>query len=256
MGDVPLIRLTVAYDGTRYVGWQRQARGETVQGCLEAALSAFAADGDPVHIHGAGRTDAGVHALGQVAHLQHALRVPVDRLPYALNTRLPADIVVRDAAVAPPGFHARYSATGKHYRYRLRLHRFPDPLERTHEWRCDPGLDVAAMQAAATALCGSHDFTSFTTHAFEAPDDRVRTLRRAALHRDGDRLTCDFEGSGFLRNMVRAIVGTLVDVGQGRRAPATMADLLAARDRRLAGPTAPAHGLCLLAVTYGDVAPA
>ena len=243
-------RLTVAYDGSRFLGWQRQPRGPTVQGILEAGLAKLAIDGGPVAVHGAGRTDAGVHARGQVAHLRHALRVPVDRLPYACNASLPPDIVVLDAAPAPDDFHARYSATGKSYGYTIRLHRFPHPLDRQYVWRVDPVLDVAAMQAAARLLVGRHDFTSFTTHAHEGPTDRVRDLRRLDVVQLGEYLELLFEGSGFLRNMVRAIVGTLVQVGHGKRAPTDMTRILDANDRREAGPTAPASGLCLLAVTY------
>lgn len=250
MAEAPTLKLTIAYDGTRYLGWQRQARGPTVQGVLEDALSALSADGARVAVHGAGRTDAGVHARGQVAHCRHALRVGPERLPFAVNAHCPPDVAVLAAALAAPDFHARYSATGKCYRYTLRVHPHPHPLERAWAWRVDPPLDLAAMRAAAAALTGRHDFSSFTTHAHEAPADRVRELRRVAIDDAGARCTLTFEGSGFLRNMVRAIVGTLVQVGRGRRDPAGMAAVLAARDRRRAGPTAPAHGLCLESVGY------
>jgi tRNA pseudouridine38-40 synthase len=250
--SAPTTRLTVAYDGSRFLGWQRQAHGLTVQGILEEALAHVALDGGPVVVHGAGRTDTGVHARGQVAHVRHALRVPVDRLPYACNAWLPSDVVVLDAARVSDDFHARYSATGKTYGYTIRLHRFPHPLDRQYVWRIDPVLDVAAMQAAAQLLVGRHDFTSFTTHAHEGPADRVRDLRRLDVVQLGEYLELLFEGSGFLRNMVRAIVGTLVQVGHGKRAPADMTRILDANDRREAGPTAPASGLCLLAVTYDD----
>ena len=245
------LRFTVAYEGTRYVGWQRQAEGETVQGVLEAAFAALASA--PVVVHGAGRTDAGVHARGQVAHVRAALPVPVDRLPYALNAHLPPDIVVLEAREADEGFHARFSALGKRYGYTLRVHPFPHPLDRDFVWRVDPPLDVAAMQAAAAQLVGCHDFTSFATHADDGPDDRVRTLTRLDVRPFGDYLEILAEADGFLRNMVRSLVGTLVEVGRGRLAATEVLAILAARDRRRAPATAPAHGLCLLEGRYpGD----
>lgn len=245
------LRFTVAYDGSRYLGWQRQAEGETVQGVLEAAFAALA--GAPVAVHGAGRTDAGVHARGQVAHVRAALPVPVDRLPYALNAHLPPDVVVLEAREAPEAFHARYSALGKRYGYTLRVHPFPHPLDRAFVWRVDPPLDVPAMQAAAAHVIGRHDFTSFATHADDGPDDRVRDLTRLDVRPFGDYIEILAEADGFLRNMVRSLVGTLVEVGRGRLAVADVAAILKARDRRRAPATAPAHGLCLLEVRYpGD----
>jgi tRNA pseudouridine38-40 synthase len=252
----PIIKFTVAYDGTRFLGWQLQPQEPTIQGELERALTALSRDGRRVVVHGAGRTDAGVHARAQVAHIQADLKVPADRLPYAVNTHLPPDIVVLESAVMPEGFHARFSATGKAYGYTIRLHRFPHPLTRHTSWRLDPTLDLDAMRAAAAQFVGAHDFTSLTTHAGDGPEDRVRRITRCTLELDpgGEYLHCTVEGEGFLRNMVRTLIGTLVEVGHGKRTPGSIPELLRARDRRLAGPTAPAGGLCLLRVDYTEIA--
>ena len=215
-------------------------------------MTALSCSGERVVVHGSGRTDAGVHAQAQVAHICAQLKMPVDRVPYAVNTHLPRDIVVLDAVAMPDDFHARFSAIGKVYQYTIRLHRFAHPLDRHTTWRVDPTLDVAAMQAAAAQFVGTHDFTSLTTHADDGPEDRVRRVTRCAiaLDRGGDYLRCTVEGEGFLRNMVRTLVGTLVEVGRGKRTSESIPGLLSARDRRLAGPTAPAGGLCLLRVDY------
>lgn len=245
-----VIKFTVAYDGTRFFGWQKQAQDPTVQGELERAFTALSRDGGRVVVHGAGRTDAGVHAAAMVGHICADLPVPADRLAHAVNTHLPPDIVVLDAVVAPDDFHARFAAVGKRYDYTIRLHAFAHPLDRRTTWRVDPNLDVAAMRAAAALFVGEHDFTSLTTQADDGPEDRVRRLTRCDWIRAGDHLRLEVEGEGFLRNMVRTLVGTLVDVGRGKRTVESIPDLLLARDRRLAGATAPAHGLCLMRVDY------
>ena len=254
------LKLTLAYDGTRFVGWQRQAEGESVQGLLEAALARF--EGGPVTVHGAGRTDAGVHALGQVASVTLTCRHDVTTLVRALNAQLPDDVRVLSATDASSDFHARFSARSKLYRYLLRNAPLVSPFERAYVWHIPEPLDVTRMTSAAAALRGTHDFAAFQS----AGADRSTTLRtltrsdvlrceESTLHgldgtNDGTLLAYKVQGDGFLRHMVRAIVGTLVDVGRGWREPASMVSLTKGAARAQAGPTAPAHGLYLVCVNY------
>ncbi len=254
MKDAPLrtIRLLVAYEGTRFLGWQRQKRGPTVQQALEEAVARVT--GERVTVHGAGRTDAGVHAAGQVAHVRVRTAIPAERIPHALNANLPPDVRVLEASDAPAGFHARFQARAKVYAYTVRVHPHENPLDRAFVHRVSPPLDVPAMREAAAALLGAHDFASFATRGSEDPPrghrGHVRTVAHLDLAERGDYLTLIVEGDGFLRNMVRTIAGTLLEIGRGRLAPSEIPGILAARDRRRAGPTAPARGLCLLAVRY------
>lgn len=251
------VKLTIAYDGTRYVGWQRQARGTSLQQLIEAALEAI--EGRPVRVTGSGRTDAGVHALGQVAsaELRHPLAAP--DLLRAINARLPDDVRVLDVAEAPPGFNARFAARSKTYRYRILNSAVGDPFERRLAWRVPHDLDVGAMRTALGLLVGTHDFAAFRA-VDSRPRSTERTILAASLWRGlehpaaqrPDVLVVEITGTGFLRHMVRTIVGTLVEVGQGRRPAASVNEALAARDRRLAGPTAPAHGLFLVRVGYEE----
>ena len=234
------------------MGWQRQAEGHSVQGVLEDALARF--EGRPVTVHGAGRTDAGVHALGQVASVQVTLAHDVATLVRALNAQLPEDVRVLSVHEAAPGFHARFSARSKSYRYCIRNGAIASPFERAFVWHVPQPLDVAAMRQAAASLLGRHDFASFRSIGTEVPD-AVRTLTVSALTEtrasDTDALlTYDVTGDGFLRHMVRAIVGTLVEVGRGWRDPAQMDALLQAKDRARAGATAPPQGLFLMRVDY------
>ena len=250
------LKLTVAYDGTHLVGWQRQAEGESVQGLLEDALARF--EGAPVTVHGAGRTDAGVHALGQVASVRVTFDHDTTTLVRALNAQLPEDVRILDAADVHAEFHARFSARAKTYRYLIRNGPVTSPFERAFVWHVPQPLDVAAMQHAAAALLGRHDFTVFRSIGTDVPD-AVRTLLTSAVvdcHSAawlGDApplLAYEVTGDGFLRHMVRAIVGTLVEVGRGWRDPAQMEALLHARDRGRAGATAPPQGLFLVRVDY------
>lgn len=252
------IRLTLAYDGTRYVGWQRQARGTSIQGVIEAALSRI--EGRAVVVTGSGRTDAGVHALGQVASFTLAHPIAMAALVCALNAMLPPDLRVLDATEAPAGFDARRSASRKTYRYRLLRTAIADPFERLYAWHLPGPLDLAAMRQGLTPLLGRHDFASFQASGSRV-SNTVRTLFDARLEpglladgRSGlpgdDLLTFEFTADGFLRHMVRTVVGTMVEIGAGRRDAVLVPALLAACDRRLAGPTAPAAGLFLVRVEY------
>jgi tRNA pseudouridine38-40 synthase len=247
---VPNHRLVVEYDGTDFEGWQRQPGARTVQGALEAAF--LQVTGVAASVHGAGRTDAGVHAEGQVAHARVETRLAAEALRRALNGVLPRDVAVRALDVVPDAFHARRGARSKLYRYRLWTGATRSPLrERVSLWVRAP-RDLAAMQGFAGTLVGRHDFASFQASGSVARST-VRTLSRCEILGSwGGDVAIELEGDGFLRHMVRNVVGTLLEVGRGRLDPAGAAALLAARNRRLAGPTVPARGLCLVRVDYTD----
>jgi len=240
-------RLDLAYVGTRYAGWQIQPGGQTIQGIVQAALELLY--GEQIHLVGSGRTDAGAHAMGQVASFRAPAKLPEDRLPLILNSRLPADIRVLRAIRVPASFHAQRSARSKLYRYQVFNGRILDPFQEPYYHRVFQTLDVAAMAEAAGGFLGRHDFTSFCAHA-DAEADHVREVYRCAIARRGPRITFEVEANGFLHHMVRNMVGTLLEVGRGKRAPADIPGILAARDRRRAGPTAPACGLFLVRVWY------
>jgi tRNA pseudouridine38-40 synthase len=246
---MPRIRLTVAYVGTRYRGWQGQARGETVQGVLEERLTRICEE--PVRVHGSGRTDSGVHALGQVAHFdapESKARIPWQK---ALNSMLPDDIAVLDAREADPDFHARYSVRSKRYAYTLWTE--PDytlPQRAPFVWAVR-GLDLAAMDEAAAHLCGTHDFAAFQNAGTEVKGT-VRTLQPIARTRGQHpaEWVFRFQADGFLKQMVRNLMGLLVEVGRGGLAPAVALEVLGRRDRRMAPATAPPQGLTLEEVIY------
>lgn len=242
------IKLTVAYDGTDFVGWQRQGRGVSIQGLVEEALSAI--EGAPVTLHAAGRTDAGVHALGQIASAR--LESPIEnwQLTRALNAHLPGAIRIIDVATMPDAFHARFSATGKAYEYRIWNARVQPPFVRLYTWHVIERLDLDAMQQAAAAIVGEHDFKGFRS-ARSMNHTTVRAIASAGWRRGEDALLVfEIAGAGFLRYMVRSLVGTLVEIGRGQRSPDEMARLLASPDRSAAGKTAPALGLFLVKVDY------
>jgi tRNA pseudouridine38-40 synthase len=242
------VRLVIAYDGSRYHGWQRQPGGlETIQGTLESVLGRIC--NHPVATVGAGRTDAGVHAMGQVASFRTTSPIPPDRLAKAVNSRLPPDITVVRASDVPPAFHATRSAVCKLYRYTVhnsQRHPVHDHVRVYHWWR---PCEVEPMRAAAKLLLGRHHFGAFESAGSQRAD-KVRTLMRLEVFRDFERVHFDVQGDGFLYNMVRNLVGTLLEVGRGHRPPEWVAEVLASRDRRNAGPLAPASGLCLRWVKY------
>ena len=242
------LKLTLAYDGTNYVGWQRQANGLSVQQVLEEACAPLVGGVAPT-VAGAGRTDAGVHASGQVASVNLESDLAADAVMRALNVRLPVDIRVLAVEDVRPGFHARFDAKGKSYRYRMSMAPILSPFDRCYVWHAPEPKRLDWMQEAATALVGRHDFVSFQARgAFVR--ETVRTLDRLDVTRDGDEVIIDCAGDGFLRHMVRIVAGTLAEVGTGLRPPTSMPDVLEARDRRVAGATAPALGLTLMSVRY------
>jgi tRNA pseudouridine38-40 synthase len=245
-----IYKLTVAYDGGGFVGWQRQAAGTSIQGLLEEALTEL--DGRPVSVMGAGRTDAGVHARGQVASVSIDRDIDPAALVRAANGRLPPSVRVLDAVHAPAGFHARFHARAKSYQYRIWNADVMSPFERTYAWHvAAPALDVDAMADAAAGMTGRRDFAALQAAGGDTRTT-VRTIFSSRVERapDAPLVTFDISGDGFLRHMVRNIVGTLVEVGRGRRPPAWVATVLESRDRAAAGPTAPAEGLFLMAVSY------
>ena len=278
---MPRFRITVSYDGTDFVGWQRQAAGVSIQQLLEEALAEF--EGGPVTVHGAGRTDAGVHALGQVAAFMLQRAVPPGVLVRGLNAKLPGSVRVLEAGESTAAFHPRFDARAKTYRYRIWNGEVVSPFERRYVLQIVDRLDVDAMNAAARMLEGAHDFAAFQTFGSDV-STTIRTITSSRVFtgsttedtdangghgsqmeivsvpsvesrpfrdlRGGALITFEISGNGFLRHMVRAIVGTLIEVGRGRRAPESMRELLASRDRAAAGQTAPAAGLFLVRVEY------
>ena len=241
------LRLLIEYDGTHFAGWQSQKSGRTVQDALEQALHILLKE--PIRLVGAGRTDAGTHALGQVAHFQTEGVLSTTRLVRSLNGLLPPDIAVRAADEVPADFHARYSATRKRYRYRI--HQGKAAISRTQVWTCYAELSLAAMAAAARALCGERTFGTFCKQD-PIPAHLICRVFEAVWCQRGCELVFEIEANRFLRHMVRILVGTMVEIGRGTRPAADMAELLASGDRTAAGVTAPAHGLCLLWVAYPD----
>ena len=242
------LKLTLAYDGTDYAGWQRQKNALTIQHVVEEAFAHFTG-GEPPTLSGAGRTDAGVHALGQVASVNVEFDHPASAVMRALNVRLPGAIRVVGAVDAPVGFHARFNATGKLYRYRIARTPVASPFDRMFSWHVPWPLDLAAMRSVAAQLTGRHDFASFQASG-SGITATVRHVERLDLVEAGGELHLIAEGEGFLRQMVRIIAGTLVEVGSGQRDHASIPDVLAARNREAAGKTAPANGLTLVAVKY------
>jgi tRNA pseudouridine38-40 synthase len=253
---VPKYLLTIAYDGTHFHGWQRQLGVRTVQQELEAACARI--DCPDVHVEGAGRTDTGVHAFAQCAHIELLRPFPPERLQLALNANLPDDVAVQAVRATPEGFHARFHARGKRYVYRVVVDPVRPAVGRSlFHWVRRP-VDVDAMRRAAACLVGRHDIASFASNpGYPRARGTVRTRPHVHLFRRARRVDFAVQGSGFLYNMVRNLIGSLLQVGIGNRPPAWIDEVLRGRDRRLAGATAPACGLYLMRVLYArDLSPA
>lgn len=242
------IRLTIAYDGSRYDGWQRQGNtGNTIQGKLEAVLQRMT--GEATSLHGSGRTDAGVHARAQEANFYTEVTDRIEEIQGYLNAYLPEDIAVVRVTEEKERFHARLSATGKEYVYRIQNSSIPDVFERKYKYRLPEPLDIEAMRRAAGELLGEHDFKSFCGNK-RIKKSTVRELTEIKIERLGEEIRLTYRGNGFLYHMVRILTGTLIEVGLGKRKPSDMKAILEQRDRQAAGYLAPPEGLCLERVFY------
>lgn len=237
------VRLVVAYDGTNYHGWQIQNNGITIESELNRCLSELLKE--EIQVIGASRTDAGVHALGNIAVFDTISRMPAEKISYALNQRLPEDIKIQRSEEVPADFHPRYCESRKTYEYRIYRGQFPMPVKRLYSLFSYHKYDVANMRQAAAYLVGEHDFKSFCQVGAQV-ESTVRTLYLAEVEEQGDDLVIRVCGNGFLYNMVRIIAGTLMEIGQGKKKPEDMLRILDAKDRKAAGPTAPALGLTLI----------
>ena len=243
------IKCIISYDGSEFFGYQVQLSERTVQSEIERALKQM--HRRQVRVTASGRTDAGVHALGQVIHFDTDLKLPPDAWVRALNTMLPDDIAVRQAEVAPMEFHARFGAFGKKYMYKIDLGKIRDPLKRNYAFHYPYALDIEKIREAARYLEGEHDFTSFSSARSEVKD-KVRTIYGIDFIQEGTELTITYRGNGFLYNMVRILTGTLMEVGSGKREPHEMKEILMKKDRAAAGKTAPPQGLYLCEVYYRE----
>lgn len=241
------IKLTVEYDGTNYCGWQTQPNGASVQSVLEQAVSTFL--GTPTRVMGSGRTDAGVHALGQVVNFFGDCNFDLHRLIRGLNALTPRDVTIKEAEIVPDAFDARRDGRSRIYKYYILNRSTPSPFHLNRAWHVHEPLDLAAMREAIGCLSGEHDFSSFRAAGCEAAQP-IRRVYRNSLERRGDSLIYTIEATAFLRHMVRNIVGTMVEVGRGARNAESVKKLLEARDRTKAGVTAPPHGLFLVKVNY------
>lgn len=244
------VQLTVAYDGTNYHGWQLQPNGITIESVLNQAL--FDLLGETITVTGASRTDAGVHSLGNLAVFDTNTRIPAEKLSYALNQRLPEDVVVQESKEVPQDFHPRRCASRKTYEYRILNRKFPDPTRRRNTYFYHYGLDVQKMKEAAQYLVGEHDFKSFCSIHTSA-ETMVRTIYGIEVKQEGDLILIRVTGSGFLYHMVRIIAGTLILAGNGQIAPEHVQEILKKKDRSAAGPTAPALGLTMIGIEMEDV---
>ena len=241
------IKLTVAYDGTNYCGWQIQPNGITVEEVLNRALSRLT--GEKLRVTGASRTDAGVHARGNIAVFDTASTIPAERFAYAVNPLLPEDIAVVNSEEVPQDWHPRYQNSVKTYEYRILNREMPDPLRRKYTWHVSFPLDIDKMRTAAEYLKGEHDFRSFCSiHTGAATT--VRTVYMLDIGKTGDEIVIRISGNGFLYNMVRIIAGTLTEVGRGFRTPENVKKILEAEEREKSGATAPPQGLTLISIEY------
>ncbi len=243
------VKLVVAYDGTNYCGWQIQPNGTTIESVLNEHLSALLKE--DITVTGASRTDSGVHSLGNVAIFDTNTKMPAEKISFALNQKLPEDIVVQDSCEVPFDWHPRYQKGRKTYEYRILNRTFRDPTRRLDTYFYHYPLDVEAMQQAATYLEGEHDFKSFCAVGAQVKTT-TRTLYCCKVEKENDIITIRVTGNGFLYNMVRIIAGTLIQVGNGTIRPEEMPAILEACDRNAAGPTAPAHGLTMIGIQYEE----
>ncbi|MEH7072394.1 tRNA pseudouridine(38-40) synthase TruA [Neobacillus drentensis] len=245
---MPRYKCIISYDGSGFSGYQVQPNKRTVQSVLEAALTKMH-KGESVKVSASGRTDAGVHAKGQVIHFDSPLHIPEDRWAKALSSLLPEDIYVRSAVAVDESFHARFDAKGKEYRYLIHLSSERDPFQRNFVYQYPYPLNLKAMEQASKFFLGTHDFTSFCAAKTEV-EDKVRTIETINFTVENQLLTIRFVGNGFLYNMVRILVGTLLEVGSGDRSPEDIPIIIAHKDRTRSGKTAPSHGLYLWEVFY------
>ena len=243
------VKLIVAYDGTNYCGWQVQPNGITIEQVLNENLSKLL--GEEITVTGASRTDSGVHSMGNVAIFDTDTRMPADKISFALNQRLPADIVVQDSCEVPPDWHPRYQVSRKTYEYRILNRTFRMPNRRLDTYFYHHKLDVDKMREATSYLIGRHDFASFCGSGAQVKTT-IRTVTGIEVFREGDMVTIRVSGTGFLYNMVRIISGTLIEIGNGQYPPERMQKILDAKDRSAAGPTAPAQGLTLMGIQFFD----
>ena len=241
------IKLTIAYDGTNYCGWQIHPNGITIEEILNKALSKMT--GEEILVIGASRTDSGVHAMGNVAVFDTETTIPVEKIAVALNQRLPEDIVITKSEEVPLDFHPRYCNCSKTYEYHIINTRIPIPTKRLTNYFVSYVLDIDKMRQAASYLVGEHDFVSFCNVRTDV-ENTVRTITALDILTNGNEITIRITGNGFLYNMVRIIVGTLVRVGRGFYEPEKVKEILEAKDRKAAGVTAPAHGLVLVEIKY------
>ncbi len=241
------IALIVEYDGSGYCGWQNQKNGISVQQRLEEALRKLT--GDCIAVHGAGRTDAGVHAIGQCAHFDTQSRIPPHKFAFAMNAVLPPDIRIRQSAQVPDTFHARFDAQGKHYRYTIWNAPHASALQRNFAMHVPVALDINAMRRAAQSMQGTKDFAALCSTKTTVKDT-VRTVHEVTVAQERERIRIDVRGNGFLYNMVRIIAGTLIYVGEGKLQAEDIARIMESKDRRLSGVTAQPQGLCLMEVFY------
>ena len=242
------IKLTIQYDGTRYAGWQAQDNATAIQTVIEKALKDIV--GKKVSLVGSGRTDAGVHASGQVANFKTVSKIPIKNVRMALNSALPKDIVITRVEEAGPGFNSQRGAKSKIYRYTISNGNFVDPFIRNFAARCFYKLNPGAMRRASKFLAGRHDFRAFKTNDGGGERNTVRTIKKISIEKEGNLVYIYIEADGFLYNMARSIVGTLIEVGRGKMDEERVKMILAKKDRRLSGPTMEAKGLCLIRVKY------
>lgn len=243
------VRLTVSYDGTNYCGWQIQNNGITVEEVLNQALRELL--DEEISVIGASRTDSGVHALGNVAVFDTETKIPAEKIALALNQRLPEDVKIQKSEEVPADWHPRFCDSIKTYEYKILNRKIPNPLERFYSYFTYMDLDVAKMKEAAVYIVGEHDFACFCSSGSQV-QSTVRRVHSLIVEKNGDMISIRIRGNGFLYNMVRIIAGTLMQVGMGAYSPEYVKEIIASKDRKMAGPTAPACGLTLVGIEYGE----